>query len=428
MKLITAPLGNLGRPPRLGPDAYFAAAFGLVADRGHEGLTVAALCNRLGTTRGSFYHHFEDLDRFVEALATRWCDWSVGLFDGLGAEPDLRRRFELCGNVSFTTMGGGHGAFRAWATTNPVIAQAALPPHRSCQALSVGAFAEFTEDHNSGQVLGAMAPAMCVGFQLRPQPLDRGRWMQVVARLFQRSGLNVDLLQRGGRTELRVVSLPRAAPVGAGPGSVPPTAFDPVAPGDISEAGSTKDRYFLAARALLAQGGSAAVKAVALVERLDLTKGSFQHHFGGMPGFVTAFAEDWEQTRTARIAACGSERNPWRRLEMLNADLLMPPDPAETAWRAWAYTDPVVRDAVCRVDQLHDRALATTLASLGDDPAVGLLAEMTSGLILGLQQWRPPFEPELAARIAIEWMRRFLCIDAEVCNDEGRPTLAFRPR
>jgi hypothetical protein len=106
----------------------------------------------------------------------------------------------------------------------------------------------------------------------------------------------------------------------------------------------------------------------------------------------------------------------------------MPPDPAETAWRAWAYTDPVVRDAVCRVDQLHDRALATTLARLRDDPAVEFLAEMTSGLMLGLQQWRPPFEPELAARIAIEWMRRFLRIDAEVCNGEGRPTLAFRPR
>ena len=50
-------------------DAYFAAAYELLVTHGCGGVTIAALCDRLGVTKGSFYHHFADMAEFVAAFA-----------------------------------------------------------------------------------------------------------------------------------------------------------------------------------------------------------------------------------------------------------------------------------------------------------------------------------------------------------------------
>ncbi|MDC0676836.1 TetR/AcrR family transcriptional regulator [Sorangium atrum] len=41
-------------------------------DGGEGALTVDGLCARLGRTKGSFYHHFEDIAAFLAALLARW--------------------------------------------------------------------------------------------------------------------------------------------------------------------------------------------------------------------------------------------------------------------------------------------------------------------------------------------------------------------
>jgi len=44
----------------------------LLARRGPEALTLERLSEATGKTRGSFYHHFEDHQAFLSALAARW--------------------------------------------------------------------------------------------------------------------------------------------------------------------------------------------------------------------------------------------------------------------------------------------------------------------------------------------------------------------
>ncbi|MEM7644654.1 MAG: TetR family transcriptional regulator [Pseudomonadota bacterium] len=46
----------------------------MLTEAGVEALTVEALCQAAGRTRGSFYHHFEDHDAFLRALAETWRD------------------------------------------------------------------------------------------------------------------------------------------------------------------------------------------------------------------------------------------------------------------------------------------------------------------------------------------------------------------
>ena len=43
-----------------------------LAQEGSSGLTVEALCHVAGRTRGSFYHHFNDHDGFIDLLLNAW--------------------------------------------------------------------------------------------------------------------------------------------------------------------------------------------------------------------------------------------------------------------------------------------------------------------------------------------------------------------
>ena len=53
-------------------DDWLQLGLAQLAKDGAAGLTVEALCKSAGRTRGSFYHHFEDHDGFLEALLTAW--------------------------------------------------------------------------------------------------------------------------------------------------------------------------------------------------------------------------------------------------------------------------------------------------------------------------------------------------------------------
>ncbi|WP_438021862.1 TetR/AcrR family transcriptional regulator [Sorangium sp. So ce233] len=44
----------------------------VLRDGGEGALTIEGLCARLGRTKGSFYHHFQDVAAFLDALLARW--------------------------------------------------------------------------------------------------------------------------------------------------------------------------------------------------------------------------------------------------------------------------------------------------------------------------------------------------------------------
>ncbi|MGQ0846251.1 MAG: TetR/AcrR family transcriptional regulator [Sporichthyaceae bacterium] len=408
---------------RRGREAFVLAGYRLLGDRGFEGLTVAALCQRVGATKGSFYHHFLDLDGFVEVLAARWRAWSLDLFAGIDAEPDARRRLELCANASFPIMKPGAAAMRAWAGANPVVEAAMIDPHRAGLALSSRAVADHAGDEDTGLVLAATTVVLSIGMLHRHRPVDREHWLQILAEDYRRLGVGGEVRRVHGRPHLVVHRACRTPRPVTAPGDVSGWSIDVPAAKDLSGGGGVARDYFAAAWEGLAREGPEAVTSRALAGRLGLTKGSFVHHFGSMPAFQQALAEDWEQRQFDRLAGCEGERSPRRRLELLLADLLIRPDRAAIVWRAWGHTNPVVGQAIRRVDAGLERALAATLHRLTGDPDVGALAEMTVAFGLGLHRWYPPLAPELVVRVALEWMHRLLGVDAGVSGESGRPTL-----
>ncbi|MBN9618450.1 MAG: TetR/AcrR family transcriptional regulator, partial [Actinobacteria bacterium] len=65
----------------------------------------------------------------------------------------------------------------------------------------------------------------------------------------------------------------------------------------------TTQDYVREALVVLGEEGPEALTIAGLCERLGVTKGSFYHHFGGLPGFVDVLLESWEREEGRRLAA-----------------------------------------------------------------------------------------------------------------------------
>src|SRR6476661_4304970 len=104
---------------------YFAAARHLMADGDPRQVTIDALCKRLGTTSGSFYHHFGSLDGFVDALADDWSRRAVAAMGAAIADVhNLTGTRRLVNESLLLQQHQVEAAFRAWGRTNESMRQA----------------------------------------------------------------------------------------------------------------------------------------------------------------------------------------------------------------------------------------------------------------------------------------------------------------
>ncbi len=78
---------------RLTPSDWCDAGLTLLRDEGMPALTVDRMCTVLERTKGSFYHHFRDLDAFLTLLLVRWEETLTEApiaFAGAAPEPTQR--------------------------------------------------------------------------------------------------------------------------------------------------------------------------------------------------------------------------------------------------------------------------------------------------------------------------------------------------
>ena len=156
----------------------------------------------------------------------------------------------------------------------------------------------------------------------------------------------------------------------------------------------TPEDYFREALAVLGDYGSEALTIAVLCDRLGITKGSFYHHFGGMPGFVTQLLEYWEREHSERLIKISrAQPDPTLRIATLNDLGVGLPHASEAAIRAWGRSSPEVADVVARVDRRRERHLVDAIAALGiDRPRARVLARIGLNLLVGVQQREHPVD------------------------------------
>lgn len=122
----------------------------------------------------------------------------------------------------------------------------------------------------------------------------------------------------------------------------------------------------------LVETGPGALKAEPLARQLETTKGSFYWHFPNVPGFHIAMMAYWEQRAfTDIVAFVEAEPSPTLRLRKLGQIAAQAAGPeyggqdVEPAIRAWARSDPMVAQAVRRIDDQRLAYLTKLLSEIG---------------------------------------------------------------
>jgi AcrR family transcriptional regulator len=182
-----------------------------------------------------------------------------------------------------------------------------------------------------------------------------------------------------------------------------------------------RETYFAAAFALLGTEGSEALTIAALCRRLKVTKGSFYHHFSGMPQFTDALLRHWENEHAAILDEVAGLSDPARRFEITAERVHELPHDAEAALRAWGYRDPAVGAAVARIDRARAQNYANTLALVIDDPErCWLLAHMGVAVMIGLQMFERPRDPGRFLRVGLEWAHSNIGLTMQADSDGDR--------
>jgi len=110
--------------------------------------------------------------------------------------------------------------------------------------------------------------------------------------------------------------------------------------------------YFARAIRILSEGSHEDLTIAAMCDSLEVSKGSFYHHFGSWQGFVKAFLENWERETTLNITEISARiKDPKQRHRIVHGLIHRLPHDAEGAIRVWARTDPLVRTVQMRVDE-----------------------------------------------------------------------------
>jgi AcrR family transcriptional regulator len=102
----------------------------------------------------------------------------------------------------------------------------------------------------------------------------------------------------------------------------------------------------------LRERGHGALKAQPLAKALNVTRGSFYHHFGSLESFHAAVIAHWSELSSGQIIRAAQETaNPQRALDDLLQKTFRSGEALERAIRAWSTVESSVATAVAIVDQ-----------------------------------------------------------------------------
>lgn len=177
-----------------------------------------------------------------------------------------------------------------------------------------------------------------------------------------------------------------------------------------------KDDWITAAINQLKEHGPAGVSGEKIARRLDVTRGSFYHHFANMDELVELMLQYWERTQTMDVLA----RAPQPEID-LNKKMPMILESAwntdadlEIAMRQWAFTNDTVREHVERIDEIRLGYISSVYIQLVADETRGRKLGKIAyyGLLGALHAW-PRFTKSQLKETILE-------IQALMTEDIGR--------
>jgi AcrR family transcriptional regulator len=171
----------------------------------------------------------------------------------------------------------------------------------------------------------------------------------------------------------------------------------------------TKRDWFFEGLNILTTLGPTYLTIDQLTTRLEVTKGSFYHHFKTIQDFKAALLAFSEIEGTSEFIKLAEEADTaWGKLEKLLGLTASTPGDFEISLRAWARQDETARAYQEKVDSRRIAYLQTLcLALLYDDQRALTMAQMLYIAYVGSQEIIPPLEGKDRARLYLEIARSY---------------------
>ena len=151
---------------------------------------------------------------------------------------------------------------------------------------------------------------------------------------------------------------------------------------------------------LLAEEGVEALTIDAMCQRLNVTKGSFYHHFKNRHAYLDAILAFWEDKYTRQFIDNSLQGlTPAERMARLSEQVIENYGEYEVKIRAWAQNDALAREYQERVDQQRLDFLYSVQNDMYDDPKLALtMAQLQYATLIGSAQMMPALsQNDLAA-------------------------------
>lgn len=167
-------------------------------------------------------------------------------------------------------------------------------------------------------------------------------------------------------------------------------------------------RYFELGLDLLAEVGARGVTIDALCTRLQVTKGSFYHHFSGVRDFMSQLLLYWEDRYGQRLAREAlAARGPAELIPQLRHGACYDVHhEAESAIRALAHFDPGAAEVQRRVDEGREQLLVDAYVGAGMAPeSARTVARIGMAILIGTQQRERPVDRDRLFELLGEYER-----------------------
>ena len=146
----------------------------LLASGGVGAVPIARLCDALGVTKGSFYHHFRGVEDFKTQLLAHWS--SVREQQAVAAADAVIDPFERLDMLREAAIGLHHEAevaIRAWSRTDSEAWRVREAVDAARERVVADAYREVGVQSEVADLLGRLAVAVLVGVQHRRDSINR---------------------------------------------------------------------------------------------------------------------------------------------------------------------------------------------------------------------------------------------------------------
>ncbi|MFM9433988.1 AcrR family transcriptional regulator [Janthinobacterium sp. CG_23.3] len=152
--MLASPPTSINGTARQPRHAWLDAGLALLTGGGADALTIDQLCVAVGRSKGSFYHHFADVDAYAEALLDHWQELHTEnverAVDQLSSVWERRMRLA---NLALTLDGAIERAMRQWGARSPLVLDRLRDIDQRRIAYLAGLIAELRDDGDRADAL-----------------------------------------------------------------------------------------------------------------------------------------------------------------------------------------------------------------------------------------------------------------------------------